>query len=137
MEGKISMTKEQLESYQSKVAEIAELQYKLQHMSDSSAMIEHDTILDYRKGYPVPRAVVGINLDKYQKRRQKYNQKIDILTKECEEIENFVEEITDSLTRRILRMYYLEGRSQYEISKRVHISQSNISKKISFFLKLE
>lgn len=131
------MTKDQLESYKSKVAEIVELQYKLRHLDEGGAMIGHDTILDYRKGYPIPRAVIGINPDKYQKRKKKYEQKINTLTSECEEIENFVEEISDSLTRRILRMYYLEGMSQYEISKRVHISQSNISKKISFFLKLE
>lgn len=129
------MTKQQLESYQSNIAEIAELQYRLKHINEGGAMIGHDTILDYRKGYPIPRAVIGVNPDRYQKKEKKYKQKIDALTKECEEIEDFIEEIPDSLTRRIFRMYYVEGQSQKDISQIIHIDRSCISRKITDYFK--
>lgn len=121
------MTKDQLESYKSKIAEIAELQYKLEHIN----VIEHDTILDYRKGYPIPQAVIGVNLDKYKKKEKKYTQKIETLRKECEEIEDFIEAIPDSLTRRIFRMYYIEGKSQKDISQIIHMDRSSVGKKVN------
>mgnify|MGYP006990178117 CR=1 FL=1 len=58
------MTKEFLESYKSKKVEICELQNILQFGIGGNAMIGNDTILDYRKGYPVPQAVVGVDWDK-------------------------------------------------------------------------
>lgn len=128
------MTKDQLGSYKSKIAEIAELRYKLEHIN----VIEHDTILDYRKGYPIPQAVIGVNLDKYKKKEKKYTQKIETLRKECEEIEDFIEAIPDSLTRRIFRMYYVEGLSQKDIGQIIHIDRSRISRKITdYFSKNE
>ncbi len=130
------MTKQQLESYQSNIAEIAELQYKLKHINEGGAMIDHSTILDYRKGYPIPRAVIGVNPDRYQKKEKKYKQKIDALTKECEKIEDFIEEIPDILTRRILYMHYVEGLSQKDIGQIIHIDRSCVSRKIiNYFLK--
>ena len=130
------MTKEQLEEYRCKKEEIRELSYKLNHMNDDGIMISNDTILNYEKGYPVAEAVVGIDWGKVDRTEERYKKRIDMLTKECEEVEEFVESIPDSLTRRIFRLYYLEGLSQHNVSRLVHISQSKVSKKISLFLKL-
>lgn len=131
------MTKESLEAYRSKKEEIKELQQKLLNIADGKPMIGNDTILDYRKGYPIPEPVVGVDWEKVRRTEKRYKQKIDTLLQECEEVEEYIEEIPDSLMRRLIRMYYLDGLSQCEISKRVHMSQSSVSKKISFFLKLE
>ncbi|MCM1155540.1 MAG: hypothetical protein NC392_09300 [Roseburia sp.] len=133
----IDLTKESLEAYRSKKEEIKELQYKLQHLNEGDIMIGYDTILDYRKGYPVPQAVVSVDWEKVDRTVSRYEKRIEVLARECEEIEIYIESITDSLTRRIFRMYYLDGLSQRRISKQIHMSQAGISKKIAIFLKLE
>lgn len=137
--GGIALTKEFLESYKSKKAEISELQNILSNESGSDSMIENDTILDYRKGYPVPQAVVGIDWDKVNRmsrRHRRYEKRIEILEKECEDVEQFIDEIPDSLTRRIFRMYFIENMTQKEISKIIHIERSAISRRIDKFFSL-
>lgn len=130
------MTRESLESYRSKKAEIAELHNALLHIGDGDTMFGHDTILDYRSGYPVPQAVVGVDWDKVSKTENRYLNRLNVLKEECQEVEDFVESISDSLTRRIFRMYYVEGLSQKEIARNVHMDKSSISRKIDKFLQV-
>ena len=120
------MTKELLESYRSKKAEIAELQYKLNHLNDGDAMIGNDTVFDYRSGYPMPQAVVGVDWGKVNRTTERYEDKIEELTKECEEIEEFIEAIPDSITRRIFRLHYIDGISQKNVAKMVHLERSGV-----------
>lgn len=122
------VTREKLEEYISKKREIEELENKL--IYDNS--VDHDVILDYRKGYPQPQAIVGVDwsrVDRYRKRLAK-------LKEECTEVEEFVEGIEDSMTRRIFRMYYIEGASQEQVARSVGMERSSVSKKIDKFLKL-
>jgi len=135
--GGVVLTKKFLESYRSKKAEIRELQNSLSCTMTSSSMFGNDTIMDYRSGYPVPQAVVGVDWDKVDRTERRYMNKIAILEKECEEVERFIDEISDSLTRRIFRMYFIDNMTQKEISKIIHVERSNISKKIDKFLSLE
>lgn len=135
-EGENIVTKELLESYRSKKSEIAELKYKINHLNDGDAMMGNDTIFDYRSGYPMPQAVVGVDWGKVNRTTERYEDKIEELTKECEEIEEFIEEIPDSLTRRIFRMYYKDGFSQSYVAKKVHLDKSSVSRKIDNFLKV-
>lgn len=136
MGGVVALTKEFLESYRSKKAEIWELQNILSNGFGGDSMFGNDTILDYRKGYPVPQAIVGVDWDKVDRTARRYEKRIEILKKECEDVEQFIDEIPDSLTRRIFRMYFIENMTQKEISKIIHIERSNISKKIDKFLGL-
>ena len=135
--GGIVLTKEFLESYRSKKAEIRELQDILLYGFGGDSMFGNDTILDYRKGYPVPQAVVGVDWNKVDRTERRYKKRIEILKKECEDVEQFIDEIPDSLTRRIFRMYFIDNMTQKEISKIIHVERSNISKKIDKFLSLE
>lgn len=133
--GGINLTKKFLEDYRSKKAEIEELQNYLSNMNRNSAFIGiPDTILDYRSGHPVPQAVTGIDWKKVDRTEKRYENRIAILTKECEEVEKFIDEIPDSLTRRIFRMYFIGNMTQKEISKIIHIERSVISRKIDKFL---
>ena len=132
----ISITKEILESYRSKKEEIKELEYKLEHLGAGDSMVDNDVIFDYRDGYPKPQAIVGVDWEKVSKREQRYIKRIKILKEECECIEEFIEQIEDSLTRRIFRMYYLEGKTQKTIGKAVHMDRSSISKKVDSFFKV-
>lgn len=130
----MEMTRERLEGYQSCKEEIQELQYKLAHLGEGDSMMGHDVILDYQTGYPRPQSVVGYDDKREERLRKTYESRIAKLQSECAEVEQWVEAIPDSLTRRIFRMYYIDGLNQSKIAKRVHLSQSKISEKISKYL---
>ncbi len=125
------MTREQMKSYRSMKAEIQELNNKLSHIMEDDTMIGSSTILDYSSGFPVPQGVVGIDWDRYFRLKNQYENKICTLEKKCCAVEEYIENISDSLTRRIFRMYFLEGRKQKEIGKAVHMDRSTISKKLN------
>lgn len=129
------MTREQLEQYKSKKEEIRELEYRLRHLGEGDSMIGNSTIMDYRTGYPQPQTVIGIDWNRYDNAIVRYNHRLQKLHEECEEVELFVEEISDSMTRRIFRMYYIEGISQDNVAKAVGYSRGRVSQKISDFLK--
>ncbi len=129
------MTREQLEEYKSKKEEIQELEYKLKHLCEGDSMIGNSTIMDYRSGYPQPQTVVGVDWNRYDNAKARYSHRIQKLQAECDEIEQFVESISDSLTRRIFRMYYIDGVSQENVAKAVGYSRGRVSQKINDFLK--
>lgn len=133
----MEMTRERLEGYRSCREEIRELQYKLDHLGEGDGLIGNDVILDYQTGYPRPRSVVGWDHKREERLRTVYESRIAKLEAECAETELWVDEIPDSLTRRIFRMYYIDGMNQSKIAKRVHLSQAEVSKKISRYLKVE
>lgn len=131
----MEMTKERLEGYRSCKEEINELRYRIECVKNDNNMIGNDTIFDYRTGYPRPQAVVGYDYEKEARLTARYLSRIDKLKTECTEVEEWIEAISDSLTRRIFRMYYIDGVRQSVIAQRVHLSQSKVSEKISGFLK--
>lgn len=131
----MEMTKERLEGYRSCKEEINELRYRIECVKNNDNMIGNATIFDYRTGYPRPQAVVGYDYEKEARLTARYLSRIDKLKTECTEVEEWIEAISDSLTRRIFRMYYIYGVRQSVIAQRVHLSQSKVSEKISGFLK--
>ena len=99
------VTREQLESYRSMKREMMELKYKLSHLGEGDSMLGSSVIKDYRKGYPVPQAVVGVDWERYEWQKEHCEKRIQSLREECDSIERYVEEeIKDSLTRRISRL---------------------------------
>ena len=98
-------------------------------------MIGNDVIFDYRKGYPMPQAVVGYDYELGAKRRKRYKTQIAKLEAEQDCIEEWVFGIRDSRTRRIFQMYFLEGLTQEKIAQKMHTDQSRISRKIDHFFK--
>lgn len=64
-----------------------------------------------------------------RERRQQVEKKII-------ELEQFIKEIPDSLTRQIFELYFQEGKRQKDVAKILHLEQSSISKRISTYLKL-
>lgn len=130
------MTREHLEAYKSKKAEIKELDNKIRNLSKDESFIVNSTILDYRTGYPRPQTIVGIDQDRFSRTLDRYQKRMELLKQECEDIENWIEDIEDSLTRRIFRMYFVEGLSQDKVSRAVHLDKSSVSRKIDKFLKL-
>lgn len=127
------MTKERLETYISVKEEIKELKARIETLSEETTV--HSVINDYRTGFPVPQSIVGVDDRRYQRLYQNYTEKIKELEHECKEIEDYIEQIPDSLTRRIFRMYYIDGIKQEKIARKLHIDQSRVSRKIHDFLK--
>ena len=131
----MDITKEMLQSYRSKKDEIAELDWVLRHRWQDEGMIGNNVVFDYRKGYPRPQSVVGFDYDRYDRLQDRDNAKKALLEQECAEIEEFVESIPDSLTRRIFRMSFIDGRKQKYVAKAVHLDQSRVSRRIDDYLK--
>lgn len=132
----MDITKELLKGYRSKKSEIQELNYILKNRWRDKGLIGNDVIFDYSKGYPMPQSVVGFDQEKYECLQDRDQRRKEQLEKECAEIEEWVEAIPDSLTRRIFRMYFLDGKKQKEVAKAVHMDRSSISKKIDDYLQL-
>lgn len=130
------MEREQLERYLSQKEEIRELRYKLEHLGEGDSLVGNSTIFDYSTGFPRPQAVVGYDYNKEWRLRERYKTRLEKLKADCEETEQWIEAIPDSQTRRIFRMYYLDGETQQKIGKRLHLDQSSVSRKIENFLKL-
>lgn len=125
------MERRRLESYRSMKDEIQELNYALEHLGKGDSMVRSSTVFDYRSGYPVPQAVVGVDWDKVYRLENRYKKKIASLEVECCAVEEYIEGISDSITRRIFRMYYLEGKKQKEIGKIMHMDRSTVSKRLN------
>ena len=135
----MDITKELLQGYRSKKAEIQELDWKLKNRWRDEALIGNDVIFDYSKGYPMPQAVVGFDYGKYERLQDRDQRRKEQLEQECEEAEKFVESIEKSLERRIFQMYFIDGAeqpTQKEVAKAVHMERSSISKKIDDYLQL-
>lgn len=132
------MTREQLAEYRSKKDEILELEWVLNNRWKSETMIGNDTVFDYSRGYPMPQAVVGFDEKRYERLQNRDLKRKERLIEECEEIEEFVNNIPDTVARRIFRLYFIDGRKpvkQKDVAKKVHIDQSRVSRKIDDYLK--
>lgn len=131
----MEITKEQLQGYRSKKDEIQELDYILKNRWRDEGLIGNDVIFDYSKGYPMPQSVVGFDQAKYKRLQDRDLRRKEQLEQECEEIETFVENIDESLTRRIFRMCFIDGRKQKDVAKIVHLDQSRVSRRVDDYLK--
>lgn len=136
---RMDITKELLQGYRSKKAEIQELDYILKNRWRDEGLIGNDVIFDYSKGYPMPQSVVGFDQKKYERLQDRDQRRKEQLEQECTEIEAFVENIDDSLTRRIFKMYFIDGDkkpTQHKVAKKLFIDQSTVSKKIDEYFKV-
>ena len=130
-----AMTRQRLEQYVSNRAEIKELTHKLHRLGEGDSLIGSSVILDYRRGYGQPQSVVGYDRELEKKRRKRYEDRIGKLRAEQDNIEDWVFGIQDGLTQRIFRLYFLDGLSQKEVARKVHLDQSCVSRKINDCLK--
>ena len=128
------MTKDILQSYRSKKDEILELDWILRNRWQDEALVGNDVVFDYRNGYPRPQSIVGFDYDRYDYLQERDYTKKAVLEQECEEIEEWVEAIPDSLIRRIFRMIFIQGRKQKEVAKSVNLDRSRISRKIDDYI---
>lgn len=127
-----------LEAYRSNRQEIMELKKIIKDRWKNEELIGNDVIMDYSKGYPMPQSVVGFDQRRYKYLQERDQGRVERLEKECRMAEDFIDDIPDTIERRIFRMYYLDGVTavtQSQVAKRVHMDQCTISRKINKFLK--
>lgn len=130
------MERQQLERYRSQKEEIRELRYKLEHLGEGDSLVGNSTIFDYTTGFPRPQAVIGYDYEKYRRLRAQYSTRLEKLKYDCEETEQWIEDIPDSQMRRIFRMYYMDGETYRQIAKKMHMDKSTVGRKIDNFLKV-
>lgn len=128
------MDRKRLEAYRSEKQEIIELREKLANLKVEN-YTGNDVIMDYRSGFPVPQSVVGTDTAAYYARQHNLTFEINRLEKRCQEVETWINEIQDSQTRRIFRMYFEDGKRQQDIARTLHMDQSRVSRRIEEYLK--
>lgn len=130
------MTRQELEDYAEKKAEIEELKRSLAQLQEECTV--NDTVMDYRTGFPIPLKIVGLNEGKYEQLLNIRQKKLDELEAECIRIEEFVESVEDITDRRILRKTFLENKPQKIVAQEMYIHRSLVSKRLTaFFDRLE
>lgn len=109
--------------------EIMGLRYSI---DNAKPELQADFYKDYRTGKGIPKSVVGFVFD--EKEIHAREQKIKLRLKQLESVIKNAEEEIDSVEdpelRSILRLYYIEGETQENIGKILHIERSSVSKKL-------
>ena len=108
---------------------------RLAGLTSDEGLVGNSVIMDYRTGYPRPQTVVGFDYDLYEKRKARWTKCLEQLQKEVDEVEEWIEAIPDGMTRRCFRMVYIDGLTQHQVAKRVHLDRSRVSRKMDDYLK--
>ena len=97
-----------------------------------------DFYKDYRTGKGIPKSVVGFVFDEREihAREQKIKLRLKQLESVIKNAEEEIDSVEDPELRSILRLYYIEGETQENIGKILHIERSSVSKKLKKIQKL-
>ena len=131
------LTKEMLQSYRSKKDEIAELDWVLRHRwpDEGFDRKQRHHGLSERVSAPAQCDRGSTMRDMTGYKSETEREKAILLT-ECEEVEEWIEQIPDSLTRRIFKMTYIEGRKQKAVAESCAFrSEQSKSKAFDEYLK--
>lgn len=112
------MTKARLDRFRNKLdTEIACLEEEIREMEDTDKGIGNSTILNYRKGYPSPQAVVGFEWGRYQHKQNLLEQK----KKEQRDVKEWIEQIEDVQARWVFKMWYIEKMRWQRIAQKMGV----------------
>lgn len=94
--------------------------------------LQVDFYKDYRTGKGIPKSVVGFVFDEREihAREQKIKLRLKQLESVIKNAEEEIDSVEDPELRSILRLYYIEGETQENIGKILHIERSSVSKKL-------
>lgn len=109
--------------------EIMGLRYSI---DNAKPKLQADFYKDYRTGKGIPKSVVGFVFDEREihVREQKIKLRLKQLESVIKNAEEEIDSVEDPELRSILRLYYIEGETQENISKILHIERSSVSKKL-------
>ncbi len=109
--------------------EIMGLRYSI---DNAKPELQADFYKDYRTGKGIPKSVVGFVFDEREihAREQKIKLRLKQLESVIKNAEEEIDSVEDPELRSILRLYYIEGETQENIGKILHIERSSVSKKL-------
>lgn len=115
--------------------EIMGLRYSI---DNAKPELQADFYKDYRTGKGIPKSVVGFVFDErdIHAREQKIKLRLKQLESVIKNAEEEIDSVDDPELRSILRLYYIEGETQENIGKILHIERSSVSKKLKKIQKL-
>lgn len=115
--------------------EIMGLRYSI---DNAKPELQTDFYKDYRTGKGIPKSVVGFVFDErdIHAREQKIKLRLKQLESVIKNAEEEIDSVDDPELRSILRLYYIEGETQENIGKILHIERSSVSKKLKKIQKL-
>lgn len=115
--------------------EIMGLRYSI---DNAKPELQADFYKDYRTGKGIPKSVVGFVFDEREihAREQKIKLRLKQLESVIKNAEEEIDSVEDPELRSILRLFYIEGETQENIGKILHIERSSVSKKLKKIQKL-
>lgn len=130
------MTEKELGQYRNIVKKIEYLQMKIQNETEKE--IEKVAIKVTGSSREFPYLETGYTTTGYEpsktnrrdKRLRKWKTEIEELEKKKERIENYIDGIEDYEVRMILKLKYIDFKSQREIAESLDISQAKVSRKL-------
>lgn len=133
------MTKKELYDYKDMQIELIDLQNRIWKIENGTKNIMvSDKVRGSSKHFPfTARSFTiegyGEDEEEHQKKlqlKQLLQQKRKAILDKTKDIEVYIDTIEDSMTRNIFRLHFLDGLSQKEVSKRIHLAQSKVSERI-------
>ena len=93
---------------------------ELVEMMEGDNGIGVSVVMDYRKGYPQPKAVSGFDWKLHDRREKILNNK----KARCKAVEDWIKSIEDGQARYVFRMFYIEGMTWDRIAAKIGYSNS-------------
>lgn len=112
------MTKNRLKKLRSLIKEAEHLQSEYKDMMCSPKTFVQDSVKDYSTGYPHNIVIQGYGSDDFVALRQKLYNKRKLIIKEIIEMEEWLNSVSDTRIRNILRLQYWDGMTQEEIAEK-------------------
>lgn len=138
------MDKQTLKQYRALKREINLIDKKLNKLYDRQQNIPEvvGTVTGSSKEFPYTEIRTTVRMAEPKESDQikiliwKRKQRREVAERKLTEIENFISSIPDSDTRQIFEMIYIDGMKQREVSEKIGLERSGISKKIDGYLQL-
>ncbi|WP_313132621.1 hypothetical protein [Anaerocolumna sp.] len=134
------MTEKELSQYRKLKREAEDLQNRIDKQYDKEIDTGHSTVRGSSNEFPYTEFHFGVWVDdpKQIADRDKlikvYSDRMENARKEILRIEQFISDIQDSELRQIFEYRFVDGLTQRQISKNVHLDQSVISRKIRNYI---
>ena len=103
------ITKNKLEKYRENKRLIPLLQAELRECKSDTVA---DSVKDYRTGFPKTMVIRGVSRERYDHRKRRLEER----KKAVAEVDAFIDEIDDDMTRIVFDLYYRKGLSFLQIS---------------------
>jgi len=138
------ITKEHLSNYAYLEQCINETKKKIEYYKDHPPVVEYGKVYGSSNEFPYTLrsfSISGYNgpsEDKWRERIRKLHEKLVNQVIELEklklEIEEFIHDIPDLSTRLIFTYIFIDGMTQDEVARKMHLEQCTISKRITRYL---